>query len=95
VTIWLDAQLPPQLAAWLRTTFEVQAVALREIGLRDAAGQDIYDAARAAGAVLISKDADFVELVTRRARRQQDESRSADHECAGMGRRQRLAMRPQ
>jgi predicted nuclease of predicted toxin-antitoxin system len=33
---WVDAQLPPNLADWLRWTFKVEAYALCELGLRDA-----------------------------------------------------------
>lgn len=62
---WLDAQLPPQFASWLAETFKVEAKALREIGLRDAADREIFQAARSANAVIISKDSDFVELVLR------------------------------
>ena len=64
-TLWLDAQLPPQLAAWLRNVRRVDAKALRELGLRDAGDREIFDAARAHDAILLSKDADFVELVSR------------------------------
>ena len=60
---WLDAQLPPQLAVWLAQRFGVEAVALRDIGLRDAADRRIFEAARHDSAVLISKDIDFVNLV--------------------------------
>lgn len=66
MTLWLDAQLPPQLASWIQVTFEIKAVALRDLGLRDATDGAIYDAAKKANAVLISKDSDFVELVMRR-----------------------------
>lgn len=62
---WLDAQLPPQFASWLAETFQVEAKALREIGLRDAADREIFQAARSANAVIVSKDSDFVELVLR------------------------------
>jgi predicted nuclease of predicted toxin-antitoxin system len=62
---WLDAQLPPSLAAWLQQSFAVRAQSLRELGLRDADDQTIFDRARAADAIVISKDADFVELVSR------------------------------
>ena len=48
--IWLDAQLPPALAAWLQATFGVDARALRDVGLRDATDQEIFRAAQAAGA---------------------------------------------
>jgi predicted nuclease of predicted toxin-antitoxin system len=63
--LWLDAQLPPQLAVWLRDTLHIDASALRELGLRDADDREIFDAARSANAILLSKDADFVELVSR------------------------------
>ncbi len=33
MNIWIDAQLPPTLAGWLNATFEVNAVALRDLGL--------------------------------------------------------------
>ena len=41
------------------------ARAVRELGLRDADDRVIFDAARRAGATVISKDVDFVELVSR------------------------------
>lgn len=65
MTFWLDAQLPPALAAWLSQQFSVEAQALRVLGLRDATDATIFEAARQAGVVLISKDSDFVELVSR------------------------------
>ena len=44
----------------------MQAVALRDLGLRDATDDDIFTAARMAShIVLISKDSDFVERVSR------------------------------
>ena len=33
--IWLDAQLPPSLAAWITATFGVEVHAVRDLGLRD------------------------------------------------------------
>lgn len=62
---WVDAQLPPQLATWLGAEFGVEARSLRELGLRDAADLDIFQQARQRGIVLISKDSDFVDLVSR------------------------------
>lgn len=61
--VWLDAQLPPQLAPWLRAAFGVDAKALRDLGLREATDRENFAQARTARAVLISKDADFVDLV--------------------------------
>lgn len=62
---WVDAQLPPVLAAWLSRQYGVEALSLRDIGFRDAADGDIFLAARQADVVAISKDSDFVDLVSR------------------------------
>lgn len=63
--VWLDAQLPPALASWMTSTFSVEAHSLRDLSLRDAKDGEIFAAARQAGATLISKDSDFVDLVQR------------------------------
>ena len=62
---WLDAQLSPGLARWITERFGVQARAVRDLGLRDAEDEQIFRAARDAEAIVITKDRDFVELVTR------------------------------
>ncbi|MGK7884775.1 MAG: DUF5615 family PIN-like protein [Crocosphaera sp.] len=61
---WIDAQLTPQLAQWLMITFSVQATSLRELGLRDAQDREICEMAQTEGTVIITKDSDFIELVT-------------------------------
>ena len=63
--IWLDARLPPKLAVWIRSKFFIDATAIRDLGLRDAKDSVIFEAARKANAVLLSKDADFLEMVLR------------------------------
>ena len=63
---WLDAQLPPLLASWLAATMGIEAVAIRDLGLRDTSDVEIFEAARSKAAIPISKDADFVGLVERR-----------------------------
>ena len=63
--LWLDAQLSPTLAPWLSSTFHVSAVAVRDLGLRDADDPAILRAAGAAGAVVLTKDRDFVDLLDR------------------------------
>lgn len=61
MTLWLDAQLPPLLAAWINAqNWGIQAVAVREIGLRDASVPLIFRAARAAGAVVMTKERDCI-----------------------------------
>jgi predicted nuclease of predicted toxin-antitoxin system len=63
--IWIDAQLSPAIAGWIAENFSAQAIALRGLGLRDASDRQIFAAARQAGAVVMTKDSDFVELVAR------------------------------
>lgn len=65
MTLWLDAQLSPAMALWLRMKFDLDAVAVRDLGLRDAEDADIFAAARAAAVVVMTKDSDFVELLQR------------------------------
>jgi predicted nuclease of predicted toxin-antitoxin system len=62
---WVDAQLSPALAPWIAAQFGVQALALRDLGLRDASDHQIFVAAQQHGVVVISKDRDFVELLER------------------------------
>ena len=52
VKIWVDAQLSPEIARWLRDSFGVDASALKDLGLRDAEDHDIFFAARAARIVI-------------------------------------------
>ncbi len=63
--IWIDAQLPPTLASWLTNNFDLKATALRDIELRDAQDIEIFEAARTANAVIMTKDSDFIDLVCR------------------------------
>ncbi|MGD1805144.1 DUF5615 family PIN-like protein [Dapis sp. BLCC M126] len=63
--IWIDAQLSPAIATWISDTFGVTALALRDIGLRDAEDFEIFEAAKAESVILITKDSDFVDLVNR------------------------------
>ncbi|MFN4867057.1 MAG: DUF5615 family PIN-like protein [Cyanobium sp.] len=62
--LWLDAQLPPALARWIsEQSWGVDAAAVREIGLRDASDPEIFRRARAAGAMVMTKDRDFIRLL--------------------------------
>lgn len=64
-TIWIDAHLSPAIATWIMSTFKVTAVALRDLGLRDAEDPEIFEAAKAQGVIFMTKDSDFVDLVER------------------------------
>jgi predicted nuclease of predicted toxin-antitoxin system len=63
--VWVDAQIAPALAGWMREMLGIDAVAVRDLGLRQAEDSVIFERARAAGAIVLSKDSDFVDLVTR------------------------------
>jgi predicted nuclease of predicted toxin-antitoxin system len=64
-TIWIDAPLSPAIATWITSTFGIMAVALRDIGLRDAEDPEIFEAAKVQGVIFMTKDSDFVDLVDR------------------------------
>jgi predicted nuclease of predicted toxin-antitoxin system len=61
--LWIDAQLSPALAPWLASTFDFSALALRDLGLRDVTYREIFLAARREGAIVVTKDSDFVRLL--------------------------------
>ncbi|MEH1800894.1 MAG: DUF5615 family PIN-like protein [Nostoc sp.] len=58
MTIWIDAHLSPAIATWITITFGITALALRDVGLRDAEDAEIFEAARARGVIFITKDSD-------------------------------------
>jgi predicted nuclease of predicted toxin-antitoxin system len=60
--IGLDAQLSPALAPWIKSKFNVETHALRDIGLRDATDAEIFEAARLVKATVMTKDSDLVQL---------------------------------
>lgn len=63
MTLWVDAQLSPRIARWISAQFPITAAPLRDLGLRDASDRDIFAAARAARAIVLTKDVDFVRLL--------------------------------
>lgn len=64
--IWIDAQLSPALAAWINQEFEeCRAQSVVALGLLDAADEEIFFEAGRAGAVVMSKDNDFIRLLDR------------------------------
>jgi predicted nuclease of predicted toxin-antitoxin system len=58
VKFLVDAQLPPAVARWLREVGH-DAQAVREVGLREAEDDDIWQHALATGAAILTKDEDF------------------------------------
>jgi predicted nuclease of predicted toxin-antitoxin system len=66
LTLWIDAQLSPALAPWATETIpELSAFSLKWLDLRDATDLEVFMAAREQGAVVLTKDVDFVDLLVR------------------------------
>jgi predicted nuclease of predicted toxin-antitoxin system len=64
--VWLDAQLPPAMARWLRQAHGVDAWHVEDVEQLEADDSEIFSAARTGrAAVLVTKDDDFVQLVER------------------------------
>ena len=60
--IWIDAQLSPAMAQWIYKEFQVDAFALRDLGLREAKDYEIFNSARKQNAIVMTKDIDFIHL---------------------------------
>lgn len=63
MVIWIDAQFSPLIASWITDTFGIEAKAVRELGLRDAADRHIFISAKDQNAVVMTKDRDFIRLL--------------------------------
>lgn len=63
--IWVDAHLSPAIATWITNTLGITAVALRDIGFREAEDLEIFEAAKTQKVIFMTKDSDFVDLVDR------------------------------
>ncbi|MFP4088736.1 MAG: DUF5615 family PIN-like protein [Cyclobacteriaceae bacterium] len=64
MTIWIDAQLSPAIAAWINDHFpKCKAISVRQLGLRDAQDQEIFTEARKHKVSIMTKDIDFVKLI--------------------------------
>ena len=63
--LWIDAQLSPAIARFIQARMGIEAVAVRDLGLRDAKDEKIFAEAKVAGAIVMSKDEDFSILLAR------------------------------
>ncbi len=61
--IWIDAQISPAIATWVNQHYEVEAAAVRDLGLREAEDPEIFFAAKREAAVVVTKDSDFLLLL--------------------------------
>ena len=62
----IDAQLPPQLAVWMREQFGLEAYSAKYLGLHDAEDGQIFAEARQMEAIVMTKDEDFIRLFHQR-----------------------------
>jgi predicted nuclease of predicted toxin-antitoxin system len=65
MNLWRDEHLSPQLAAWIAQTFGFESIHIRDLGLARARDREVFDAARRADAIILTKDADFVGILER------------------------------
>ena len=65
MNVWVDAQFSPVVAAWLTLHCGVTATPLRDLGLREASDLQVFQAAKQADAVVMTKDVDFIQLLER------------------------------
>ena len=63
--IWVDAQLSPALAPWISQQFNIESLSVRKLGMVKAKDPVIFRAAREAGAIVLTKHADFSLLLER------------------------------
>jgi len=66
--LWLDEHLSPQLTNWITQQFGFETIHLRELSLARAQDRAVFDAARQARAIILTKDADFVGILERLGR---------------------------
>jgi predicted nuclease of predicted toxin-antitoxin system len=57
--------MSPAIADWVSSNFAVSAVAIRDLGLRDAEDTEIFQAAGREHAIVMTKDSDFGQLLDR------------------------------
>ena len=63
MTLWIDAQISPKIADWIKQNFSIQAIHVRDLGLRYAEDEEIFFAARENPATVMTKDSDFLILL--------------------------------
>ena len=64
--IWLDSNISPIIAKWMSEKIPLQVKSAYTLGLNNLSDFDVYSKAKAVGnIIIISKDADFPELISR------------------------------
>jgi predicted nuclease of predicted toxin-antitoxin system len=65
MSLWIDAQMSPAIVTWISSNFAMNAIAVRDLGLRDATDYEIFLAAKRENAIVMTKDKDFLLLLDR------------------------------
>ncbi len=60
--IILDAHIPPSLATWIRERFGLECYSLKYLQMREASDEVIFGEGKKRNAIIITKDADFLNL---------------------------------
>jgi predicted nuclease of predicted toxin-antitoxin system len=61
--LWVDAQISPKIADWIKQNLSIQAIHVRDLGLREAEDPEIFFAAKEKSATVMTKDGDFLILL--------------------------------
>lgn len=56
--LWIDAQFSPKLADWLSRNYAVEATHIAALGSLRASDREIFEGARDARSVIVTKDRD-------------------------------------
>ena len=62
---WLDVHISPKLSPWIQDAFGIEVLHLRDMELGKAKDPDIFQRAREANAIMMTKDRDFIDLLER------------------------------
>jgi predicted nuclease of predicted toxin-antitoxin system len=60
---WIDEQISPKFVAWLAQRFQVAAHSVDTLGYHSTPDAELFQKAREANAIVITKDRDFREMV--------------------------------
>lgn len=64
MTIWVDAQLSPSIAAWINRNYpDLNSKSVYSLQLRAATDKEIFLRAKIENVVIMSKDLDFIDLL--------------------------------
>ncbi len=65
MTIWIDEHIAPAIAQFISSTFKINCFHISEVIGNKSTDLEIFAAARKANAIIITKDADFVNLYSK------------------------------